>query len=160
MAQLYLLQFGPAQFPNDQAVCLGSQLQALLSVISLDVPNPLWFASDVEVNQSPTLEVTGKESTPTYIGHTEEIIRFAGSVDQFLSGIFLAVEESAHRELQALQFYTDDPQFREIEPAEIEIRAFDTSFFEVYANRADYLTSLATKYQMPILSGEVVDRPG
>lgn len=146
MKQLYLLQVGPAQFPDDPAVCLGSQLQVLLSVISLGIPNFLWFAADVEVNQSPTSEVTGKGPTPTYVGHTGEITRFAGSVDQFLSGVFLAVEEGAVRELQALQFFTDDPQFREIEPAEIEIRAFDTSFLEVYANRTEYLTNLAAKY--------------
>ena len=47
-------------------------------------------------------------------------------------------------------FETDDESFRDIGDAIFEIRAFDTTLFEIYATDYDLISKIAEKFQVKI----------
>ena len=71
------------------------------------------------------------------IGDSHSLINICENIDQFLSGVFIAVKEKNQNfKCQDLYIGTEDEQFRSLnfDGILIEIRAFDTSYFELYSD--------------------------
>ncbi|MBD3920222.1 hypothetical protein H8B09_15760 [Paenibacillus sp. PR3] len=114
---------------SQQFSCLGEQLEDILSVINEDSKPLLWYGLDVDY-----YEITnGIFNTPiSRFIHTKDLIIATRNVEQFLSGVFIASENDITKwDLQNLPKTEEDEGFQ-IDEAEIEIRAFDTTYYEVY----------------------------
>lgn len=75
-------------------VCLGSQVACIIDAIGEVRPNLTWFAADVEPVCAEAYEPFGSP-TPAVIGASDAAASFARGVDQFLFGVFIAVEGDA-----------------------------------------------------------------
>jgi hypothetical protein len=71
------------------------------------------------------------------IGKAQELIQIASQIDQLFSGIFIAIPENIFDPDLNGEFDTEDDPTEDLGDAVIEIRAFDTSYFEVYYS--DYI---------------------
>lgn len=85
------------------------------------------------------------------IGTDESFIKLSSQIDQFLSGVFFAIDNNCKNlKTEQLEVRTEDEQFRclPIEEVLIEIRAFDTSFFEIYTEDEKIIKELAKKFDV------------
>lgn len=129
--------------------CLGKQLVEILELIKSDTHNLTWYGTDVEINGSNAYRLELQGYIPKKIGSIDELISLSKSVDQFLSGIFIALPKDIGPRWN-IELSTEDPRFRDIEDAIIEIRAFDTSCFEIYSSDLAIIKKLSNKFSTPI----------
>lgn len=155
MNTLYLTRLGVDKFPNDTAVCLGSQLQSILKLLSSNRITYTWYTTDIEALASLPEELMNEGSNLKHIGQVQDLIQLVGQVDQFLSGVFLGVSDELLPNIAGHSYYTEDVEFRDIYPAEIEIRCFDTSFFEIYSFIEENLLDISAKYKAQIVSRNI-----
>ena len=67
------------------------------------------------------------------------------NTSQFLSGVFLGVLGN-HDFVWRDEYSTEDPPFGEIEAALLQIRAFDTTNFEIYSANQSILNEIRIAY--------------
>lgn len=146
-----MIQIGAAQLVPNTVACLGLQLQGILGVITQEYPDLIWYVADINAVQVMPDDITRSDPAPKYIGSKERIIDFAGLFDQFLTGVFLAVPMESHTRMPNQMYVTEDLPFRKIDPAVLEIRAFDTSYFEIYSTEKHILTRLSLVYHVSII---------
>ncbi|MFW5436371.1 hypothetical protein [Paenibacillus apiarius] len=115
---------------TQQFSCLGEQLAEILSAIYEETKACNWYVFDVDCNTHNSEEFFN--SPFCRIDSTECLINESKMVDQFLSGVFIAIKgEVAEWNLEHLPT-TEEKEGLQHEQALVEIRAFDTSYFEVY----------------------------
>ncbi|RJG26978.1 hypothetical protein [Paenibacillus thiaminolyticus] len=115
---------------TQQFSCLGEQLAEILSVIYEQTEACNWYAFDVDFNTPHSEHFF--TSPFCRIDSIERLINNSKMVDQFLSGVFIAIKgEVAEWNLEHLPT-TEEEEGLQHEQAVVEIRAFDTSYFEVY----------------------------
>jgi hypothetical protein len=136
-----------------EAPCLGTQLVTIIRSIQAFTQTSTWYGCDIEVNGEFPFKHCLQGWTAKKIGANECIIKLAQDTDQFLSGVFLALPQD-HGEALNQEFGTEDEPFRDIEEAILEIRAFDTSYFEVYSNDKALMDVLANSFNT-----EIIHRP-
>lgn len=132
----FTIQLEPKNFPPGQVVCLGSQLIAIVNCIKHTLAPHTWYGADIiavgkEIKKHNLSRVFLKE-----IGTDLSMIELCSGTDQFLSGVFLAIRnEFSNQKLDNIEADTEDEEFRplNIGGVLIEIRAFDTSFFEIFS---------------------------
>lgn len=85
------------------------------------------------------------------IGAISNLQKIAQEMDQFLSGVFLAIRKDTLVKNKIL-LGTEDSEFRqlEIDGVIIEIRAFDTAYFEIYSDDYTLIKSISDHYHMEI----------
>lgn len=124
--------------------CLGSQLLDILATIMPYVEKLPWYAADVEVNGSRPFNVGMQGFTSHKVGDVNDVVDLCKKVDQFKSGVFYQIaggNKPAKEELS-----TEDEEFRIIPNAVLEIRAFDTTYFEVYTSNELVVNALRSRY--------------
>jgi hypothetical protein len=147
--------------------CLGSQLKEILELIKLHpyINHATWYAADVDSSPIPECIRNFGDIIPRKVGNTRDMIAICQHVPQFLSGVFSALSKDAGDQLKDVGdqfgegFETDDESFRDIGDAVLEIRAFDTSWFEIYANDYDLIRLIAEKFQVKIFTEETIEHP-
>jgi len=149
----YLIRLDKNVFFSDQAVCLGCQLKSIINSLSKLLEPHVWFCADVDAI-SPIPKKLGIDSFQLKkIGNDSYLIKLCENIDQFLSGIFIAVKKSDQNiKLKDLCIGTEDEQFRflGLNGVLIEIRTFDTSYFELYSGNAGLMEKLSKKYNVNI----------
>jgi hypothetical protein len=131
---------------NDEIVCTtGYQLAMILESIKSQISSCIWYGADISVSNSSTSSLLTLNENPSVIGNTGELIKFSLQTDQFLSGVFLAVPENIDHPTWLRHPGTEDEPTKDLGDAILEIRAFDTSFFELYSSNSKIIESL-TKY--------------
>lgn len=133
----FLITLKAKDFYPDNFVCLGSQLITIVRHLQPLLTPHIWFAADIDTF------ILKK------IGDDEAMIKMCSEVDQFLSGDFCAIENQyAEQNLSSLEVATEDEQFRpiDINGVLIEIRAVDTSYFEIYSEDRDLIRGIAKKF--------------
>jgi len=133
----YLVQLDEKAFSDDTAVCLGAQLKSIVETLSGFMASCVWFGADVDaISHIP--EQLGIDTVQLRkIGDRHALMSLCEHIDQFLSGAFIAVQaRSQNFKCSASHVGTEDAQFRylAIDGILVEIRAFDTSYFEVYTD--------------------------
>lgn len=134
---------------NDYAQCRGNHLVEILQIINVKAQNITWYSSDVEITGTDAYRLGLHGWIPKRVGKTEDLISVSKRVDQFLSGVFLAMPRDLGKELQ-VEIATEDKSFRDISDAILEIRAFDTSYFEIYSNDLELINYLSKHYSVRI----------
>lgn len=149
----YLIRLDTQAFSHDQAVCLGSQLNSIIKNLSELIEPHIWFGADVDAI-SPMPKKLGINSFQLRkIGDRHSLINLCENIDQFLSGVFIAVKEKNQNfKCLELRVGTEDEQFRSLnlDGILIEIRAFDTSYFEVYSDNLILMERLSKIYKIKI----------
>ena len=138
---------------NDNIVCLGKQVIEIIDFLEDFLPSLIWYGSDISITaNADTVFLDEKFTlyTPTKIGTSYDLKKESGKVVQFLSGVFIASEKDIFWP-KSLKLGTED-LFRPIEMNGIilEIRAFDTSYFEVYSDDYELIKKIATHYKSEI----------
>jgi len=149
----YLIRLDKKAFSHDEVICLGSQLKSIIKNLSELIEPHVWFGADVDAI-SPMPKKLGIDSFQLRkIGDSHSLINLCENIDQFLSGVFIAVKEKDHNfKCSELRVGTEDEQFRSLnlDGILIEIRAFDTSYFEVYSDSSVLIEKLPKTYKIKI----------
>ena len=120
----------------------------IVSFLEKLLPNHNWYCSDVDTFGTAGKKYNFSSKFLKKIGSDRSMINFSQEIDQFLSGVFLAIEEKYSCNTINLSIGTEDDQFRpiNIEGVLLEIRAFDTSFFEIYSDNKDIIEQLSNRF--------------
>lgn len=149
----YLIRLDKEAFSYDQVVCLGSQLKSIIKNLCELIEPHVWFGADVDAI-SPMPKKLGVDSFQLRkIGDSHSLINLCENIDQFLSGVFIAVKEKNQNcKCSELCVETEDEQFRSLnlDGILIEIRAFDTSYFELYSDNPILMNKLSKLYKTKI----------
>jgi hypothetical protein len=140
------LQLIGKQINGNIISCTGSQLVTILRQLSIRLENCNWYMADISVNTVlPNLDFQ-RVNGVLKVGKTEDLVHFAEQVDQFLSGIFLAVPISIIEPIWNRSFDTEDEPTNNLGDVLIEIRAFDTTYFEIYSSESNLLEMLVDHF--------------
>lgn len=112
--------------------CLGKQLAQILACIQDETSNFTWFAFDVFGSSNQPSEVLFPKPYSESL-NTDELIKKAKEIVQFHSGVFIGIRKGKEIgwETNTLP-ETEESEGLQHPEAEIEIRPFDTSYFEIY----------------------------
>lgn len=133
-----------------KGICLGSQLVTILSAVQKWYDKCLWYGSDIElIPLNPDFKAF-VELQIHRVGTTQDLMRLASAVEQFLSGVFVAFPDDLNA--KDIELATEDERFREISNAVVEIRAFDTSYFEVYSKDRQLIFYLADLFSSKVIA--------
>ncbi len=135
----------------DPVCCLGEQLLQIITVVKPFVESCIWYGVDVELNGYGAFRWGLQGRIPKRIGDINRVIDIANNSDQFLCGVFFAVPYDLG-EVWNREFSTEDEPFRDMEEAILEIRAFDTTYFEVYSNQLSLMKLLAHQFASEVLT--------
>lgn len=133
----FMLKLRGIEFFNEELSCLGWQLAEILISLKDYTKTHEWYIFDVlGTSESSLHDLFPKNPQELCIVlSTEELIDKVKRVIQFESGVFIAVQKG-----KTINWEFDNlPETEESEGlqhplAEIEIRTFDYSFFEIYGN--------------------------
>ena len=142
----FVIQFAPTQ---DGATCLGSQLITIVEFLKTELKTHVWYAADVEAHSDLPSERGLNNWRLGEIGDDEGLIEFCKEIHQFIWGVFIAVgSQHANQETGLFEIATEEDQFRPInlEGVLLEIRTFDTSYFEIYTDDEHLMNRLALHF--------------
>jgi hypothetical protein len=135
------------QINGDFVSCTGSQLIRILEVIRSFLKDSDWYIADISANNSLSYSFPFSNSDlPLRVGDIDDLIQFTTQVDQFFSGIFLCVPSSIPNPTWSRSFDTEDEPTEDLEDALIEIRAFDTTYFEIYTSNSSWIEILLNSF--------------
>lgn len=131
---------------NDSSVsCTGEQLVLIVKKLT-SYADLHWYASDVSLNLNTRFWADFSLSKPSFVGDSSKLIREASQVDQFFSGVFLGASFKSERNIDMEAIETEDEKYRDIGEFVIEIRAFDTTYYEIYSIESNLLTSMCESF--------------
>ena len=138
-----MARLGPEKFGNSQLMCTGAQLAEILAAINVISPGMDWYVCDLEVVDSSALL---SRSPPAFNNTTTEFAAMCRSVTQFLSGVFFGVSSENKNPSLRIDASTEDSETSELKDALWEVRAFDSSFFEVYCSNRQILSQFCGRF--------------
>jgi hypothetical protein len=152
----YLIRLKKQHFDDkSQAVCLGPQLLQILNCIEQSLSLCFWYGADMD--STFFTEDTDMLNFTDYllkkIGDIAQLKKLVSQIDQFLSGVFIAISKDVLIVDNTIDLATLDPEFRslDIEGVMIEIRAFDTSYLEIYSNHYELMKRIANQFHADIV---------
>ena len=150
MRPLALVRISGACF-DEEVCCTEEQLIRILRAIE-EVTAPLyWHVADLSTLE-PVIRDAGLDGGhPILVGSIVDMKRLVRGSAQLLSGVFLATTVCAPDAEFAGEFRTEDEPFRDIGRALLEIRAFDTSYFEIYGTNVDVVEELGQRFRVPLI---------
>jgi hypothetical protein len=131
-------------------VCEGVQLKEMIQALELDKLGLSWFGADIDAEQDLPQAVARNEYRLRQLGSTDQLFGITDQIDQFRSGVFVAFPDPALGANYVGEIATEDPPFREIPGALIEIRCFDTSYFALYSSEEKLLQQAAARFHTTI----------
>ncbi len=140
-----LLRLNGQQINGNNLSCTSEQLHKIIDTLITFVTDCVWYSADIDTF-SVSLPELNKTGVPSYIGNSIKLVELSVKVPQFLSGVFLAVPKQVSSVSWSRAYRTEDLPFEEIDQALYEIRAFDTSYFEIFSNNSSLLQPLVTTF--------------
>ncbi|EHQ90118.1 hypothetical protein DesyoDRAFT_3080 [Desulfosporosinus youngiae DSM 17734] len=148
----YSFLLGKEQF-SAELICLGDQLGKILNCIKYELRNHCWFVFDVFGSSHTLMSCLFPQDQAgiCLINTTEELIEKVKKVIQFERGVFIAFPINK----EVLWKKNLLPQTEALEglhhpESEIEIRAFDYSYFEVYTLRDTLSKVFRSCFKFPV----------
>ena len=127
---------------NERVCCTGSQLLEILLVIEKKTKNCDWYIADIDMSTIHDLPLPSiPDGKPLYLGNITKLKNMCKSVNQFYSGIFFAIPKGMEADSSRC-FDTEEPPTSNLGNAILELRAFDTSYFDVYCSQLDIIQLL------------------
>ncbi len=142
-------------FTRDKVVCLGTQLISIVNSIKDYLPQHVWYGADVEAVGKSARKHNINDIQLNVIGTDLQFIEYCSEIEQFIWGVFLCIESNfSSQNIQGVKLETEDEPFRSItcDGVLIEIRAFDTSYFEVYSEDVALMKNISIKYNVEMES--------
>ena len=149
----YRILITAESFPQDQCIGLGVQLASIVHSIGKYVPPHTWYGADVEAARKHVCKYTLNTFKPNPIGSDLEFTEYCSGVEQFIWGVFLCLGgRFSGQDIREVEIETEDDPFRPIHCNGIlvEIRTFDTSYFEIYAEDFELITKISKSYSLTI----------
>jgi len=140
----YRLKLIGSQINRDPFSCTGEQLGLVIQTLAHLATDWVWFVADIEAEGSSVGHYQAGE--PVLFGDSQKLINYVNSIHQFIWGIFLAVPKDSLPKTWVRFYETEDFPFREMDGAALEIRTFDTSYIEIYAQDSSLLDGLVQKF--------------
>ena len=140
-------------FPRDKVVCLGNQLVSIINFIKNFLPNHTWYGADVDAVGKGAKKYNLNNIQLNVIGNDLQFVKYCTEIEQFIWGVFLCIDSRfLSQNIQGVELETEDKPFRSIncEGVLIEIRAFDTSYFEIYLEDLRLIKQLSKTYDVVI----------
>jgi len=119
-----------ANLSGDKLSCEGYQLVELLSWLQ-KYYDGVWYIGDLTFNEFQSALEKYNSGTPLLIGDTNCLIEIINPEIQLFTGVFLLFTEKQEN-INILDIDTEAALFENFANEIIQIRAFDTSYFEVY----------------------------
>ena len=140
----YRLLIPPESFPEDQCICLGSQLISVINVLKKNLPAHTWYGADVQAVGKGGVDLSGFQLKS--IGSDEQFISYCLNISQFIWGVFLCISKVCLP--SNVELGTEDEPFRSIPCSGIliEIRMFDTSYIEIYSEDENMLKKISNNF--------------
>ena len=146
----FKLYLSNEHFYPDTVICLGSQMSSIAKFLKTSLTPHTWYGADIDAVGPAIRKYDLSSENIKIIGSDSSLIKICSEVDQFLSGVFIAIQHdySNNATLDA-EITTEDDSFRalNIEGVLIEIRAFDTSFFEIFSENEMILKKLSARFK-------------
>lgn len=145
----YKLVIKRESFPKDQGICLGSQLITLVQFLKNVLPSHIWYGTNIEAVGPAASKYDLDTHQLIKIGDDSNLIKYCSEIVQFIWGVFLCLDKShENQSFINTKLSAEDESFRGIELSGvlIEIRAFDTSFFEIYSQDEGILMKLSKHF--------------
>ena len=123
--------------------CLGEQVARVVQAVAKTRTSLTWYGADI----LPTGIVAPhlSEGMPTLIGNTEQLVSICSKVDQFSSGVFLAIDSSILQpRFRAGGVNTEDDEDAGTQLGDclVEVRAFDFSYIAVLSKDSRLLLDI------------------
>lgn len=146
----FMLKVRGSDFFNEELSCLGSQFAEILTSIKDYTESHDWYIFDVlGTSKSPLHELFPKNPQELcVVSSTDKLIDKVKKVIQFESGVFIAVQKGKKIEwdLEYLPETEEDEGIQHLF-ADIEIRTFDYSFFEIYTKKIEVKRTILNHFQ-------------
>lgn len=149
----YRLLITSKYFPEDGVIGLGTQLISIVNTIKTFLIPHLWYGADVEAVGKSKKKTSLNNIQPSKIGTDLEFIAYCSEIEQFIWGEFLCIDKNcSYQNMKDIELETEDKPFRSINAQGIllEIRAFDTTYFGIYAENRDLITKISKVYNASI----------
>ena len=140
-------------FPKDKVVCLGTQLISIIKSIKDFLPPHVWYGADVEAAGKGAKKHNLNNIQPNIIGNDLQFIDYCAEIEQFIWGVFLCVDDNfSSQNIHGLELETEDESFRSIacDGILVEIRTFDTTYFEIYSEDIEFMKKISQLYKVEI----------
>jgi hypothetical protein len=144
-------------FPQDEVICLGTQLISIIISIKNVLPEHIWYGADVDAFGKSRIKYNLNDTQLNIIGTDLQFIEYCYEIDQFIWGVFLCINKNfLPQNIQGVELSTEDESFRPIacDGVLIEIRAFDTTFFEIYSEDKNLISKISKIYNIEIEKNE------
>lgn len=128
---------------GSEVSCRGPQLASIIEAIADELDTCSWVAFDVTVT-SPMSSRLITADNGVVVGSATTLIEEAQKVGQFTSGVFIALPDGMEDIDLGMNIDTEGPRRMLFATSIIEIRLFDTSYFEVYTGSEELLAMLRT----------------
>lgn len=136
-------------FLEDRFVCLGTQLISIIKSIESYLAPHLWYGADVQAVGKGASKHGLNSIQLSRIGSDLQFIEYCSEIEQFIWGVFLCIDQNfSSQNIQHIELETEDERFRSInaEGILLEIRAFDTTYFEIYTDKIELITKISEIY--------------
>ncbi|PSL40934.1 hypothetical protein B0H99_10366 [Planomicrobium soli] len=133
----FMLKLCGREFFNEELSCLGWQLAEILNPLKDYTQFHEWYIFDVTATSKAAItELFPKNPQESFVVlSTDELIDTVKRVIQFESGVFIAVQKGKEVNWDVDHLPdTEENEGLQHPLAEIEIRPFDYSYFEIYGN--------------------------
>jgi hypothetical protein len=140
-------------FPPDKFICLGKQLISIVNFIKNLLPQHIWYGADVEAVGKGAQNCNLNSVKLNAIGTDSQFIEYCSGIEQFIWGEFLCVDSNyLSQNITNVELETEDESFRPIncDGVLVEIRTFDTTFFEIYFESIELVDKISKTYNVDI----------
>jgi hypothetical protein len=140
-------------FPKDGVISLGTQLISIVSSIEHYLMPHLWYGADVDAVGKGARKYGLNNIQLNKIGSDLQFIEYCSEIEQFIWGVFLCIDKNfSSQNFQGIELETEDEPFRPINAKGIvmEIRTFDTTYFELYSEDEVLINELSKMYDVNI----------
>ncbi len=114
--------------------CLASSVSILVNLVA-DHIDGYWYGSDMSFYSKCDLSPF-EGNPPRRIGGADYLLSLLAKTGQFESGVLLLFPCDKGEVLDRA-YFTEDEEYRDIGDAILEIRFFDTNFYEIYGRSND-----------------------
>lgn len=120
------------EYFQNEICCLGEQFAQLLTCIQQETAQLSWYVFDVFGSSNQSLDTLFPRPY-CEINSTVDLIKMVDEIVQFHSGVFIGINKDKNVEWNIDRLpETEEGEGLQHPNAEIEIRPFDTTYFEIY----------------------------
>ena len=144
----YFLKIKPNQISSD--LCgTKEQLSILINLIGQYNSKVKWYLADIETIPDGWLNLPANH-IPFYIGNSNELINKLEDKYQFIFAIFICYSESSENKVWTRSYWSEDNEVPDLQGALLEIRPFDTSYYEIYGRDYQIIKFISDKFKCEI----------